>query len=76
MNADDSGWSTGGDGTVTVTVERVTYEELTRRRGDILTSLGMTREEIAALAADYALTPEELAAWEKLRSIEFLLEDA
>ncbi|GAA5043953.1 hypothetical protein GCM10023318_06150 [Nocardia callitridis] len=63
------------DSTVTVTVERATSTELHRRHANILQRLGMTRDEIGELAAQYALTPEELAAWDELRSVEFLLED-
>ncbi|MGY4100072.1 hypothetical protein ACW2Q0_11055 [Nocardia sp. R16R-3T] len=58
---------------MTVTVERVTSEELHRRRGEVLHRVGLTREEIAELAAQHTLTAEEWAAWDELRSIEFLL---
>ncbi|MBF6196077.1 MULTISPECIES: hypothetical protein [Nocardia] len=61
---------------MTVTVEHSTSEELRQRHREVLRRVGMTREEIGELAAQYTLTPEELAAWDELRSIEFLLEDA
>lgn len=60
---------------MTVTVEHVTTEELHRRRADVLTRVGLTLPEITELAAQYMLTPEELAAWTELKSIDFLLGD-
>ncbi|MFF0501310.1 hypothetical protein ACFYU5_33285 [Nocardia aobensis] len=61
---------------MTVTVERLTSEELRRRREDLLAGVGLTYREISDLASRYMLTPEELAAWDEIRSVEFLLDDA
>ncbi len=61
---------------MTVTVERLTSEELRQRREDLLAAIGLTYGEISDLAARYMLTPEELAAWDEIRSVEFLLDDA
>jgi hypothetical protein len=61
---------------MTVTVVHTTVDELRNRHRRVLKRIGMTREELSDLAARYALTPEELAAWDELKSIEFLLEDA
>ncbi|MGV9674576.1 hypothetical protein ACWDSJ_04795 [Nocardia sp. NPDC003482] len=61
---------------MTIKIEYSTRDELRRRREEILQRIGMSRSELAKIADNYALTPEELAAWDEVRSVEFLLEDA
>lgn len=68
--------SKDGVSLMTVTIEPSTAAGLRSRHREALRRLGLTREEIGELAARYALTTEELAAWNELRSIEFLLGDA
>ncbi|MEU6832823.1 hypothetical protein ABZ894_29615 [Nocardia beijingensis] len=74
--SEDGRESRDGIPPITVTVERSTSAGLRERHREALRRVGLTREEIGELAARYALTPEELAAWDELRSIEFLLDDA
>ncbi|MFC3963466.1 hypothetical protein [Nocardia jiangsuensis] len=60
---------------MTVTIEHVTTDELHRRRAAVLARVGLNLPEITELAAQYMLTPEEPAAWNELKSIDFLLGD-
>lgn len=58
-----------------VTVERASSAELHARLDRALADVGMEYGELADLASRYMLTPEELAAWDEVRAIRFLLGD-
>jgi len=59
-----------------VRVIDVEREQLERRSAEILASHGVTLDEFAERAARYALVGDEWDAWEELRGIAFLLDDA
>jgi hypothetical protein len=59
-----------------VRVVDVERQQLERRRAEILASHGVTLDEFAERAARYALVADEWDAWEELRGIAFLLDDA
>ena len=54
-------------------VKDMTLEELEGRRAEILASLGMSYEELAARAESWSLIGDEWTAWEEIREIDFLL---
>lgn len=58
---------------MSITVEHPAESELRSRRAALLEELGQTYEELAELARKYMLTAEELAVWEQVESIDFLL---
>lgn len=58
-----------------VTIAHASAAELHARLNRVLAEIGMEETELAALAARYMLTPEELAAWDEVRAIRFLLGD-
>ena len=53
-------------------VQDMTLEQLEERRAEILDSLGMTYEDLAAKAGQRSLTGDEWTAWEEIREIDFL----
>ncbi|MEC4763366.1 hypothetical protein VT930_09640 [Mycobacterium sherrisii] len=60
---------------MSVTVERATTTELLERLNKVLAEIGLPEAELADLASRYMLTAEELAAWDEVRAIRFLLGD-
>lgn len=58
---------------MSVTIERTSAAELHKRLSAVLAEVEMTETELADLAAQYLLTAEELAAWDEVRAIRFLL---
>ena len=54
-------------------VKNMTLEELEERREQILATLGMSYEELAARADSRSLIGDEWTAWEEIREIDFLL---
>lgn len=60
---------------MSVTIEHTNTAELHARMHGVLAAVGMEYVELADLAARYMLTPEELAAWDEVRAIQFLLGD-
>ncbi|WP_267626537.1 hypothetical protein [Gordonia sputi] len=58
-----------------VTVERASRDQLHARLERVLAEVGMDYAALADLASRYMLTPEELAAWDEVRAIRFLLGD-
>lgn len=58
---------------MSVTIERTSAAELHERLAKALAEVDMAEAELAALAARYMLTAEELAAWDEVRAIRFLL---
>ena len=60
---------------MTVTVEHASAADLHERLRRVLADVGMEYAELADLAGRYMLTPEELAAWDEVRAICFLLGD-
>ncbi len=60
---------------MSITIEHVTNDELHERERRVLARVDLSYQELADLAARYLLTPEELAAWDEVRSIRFLLGD-
>jgi hypothetical protein len=56
-------------------VHEVTRDDLLRRRADILHGLGVTYEDLAKRAGEYALVADEWSAWDEIREINFLLGD-
>ncbi|AFM16996.1 hypothetical protein Mycch_2213 [Mycolicibacterium chubuense NBB4] len=56
-----------------VTIEHASADELHERLRSVLAAVGMEYDELADLASRYMLTPEELAAWDEVRAIRFLL---
>lgn len=58
---------------MTVTIEHASVSELQERLDRALAKVGMDYDELAGLASRYMLTPEELAAWDDVRAIKFLL---
>ncbi len=59
-----------------VRVVNVQRQQLERRRAEILARHGVTLDEFAERASRYALVGNEWDAWEELRGIAFLLDDA
>lgn len=53
-------------------IQDVTIGDLDKRRKEILDSIGMSYEELAAKAATRSLVGDEWAAWEEIREIDFL----
>lgn len=58
---------------MSVTIEHASATELHERLARVLAEVGMTEAELADLAGRYVLTAEELAAWDEVRAIRFLL---
>ncbi|CAM3225127.1 hypothetical protein [Tsukamurella hominis] len=58
---------------MSVTIEHTKVPELHERMQGVLAAIGMEYEELADLASRHVLTPEELAAWDEVRSIRYLL---
>ncbi|GCB00856.1 MULTISPECIES: hypothetical protein [Mycolicibacterium] len=58
---------------MSVTIEHASAAELHERLAKVLAEISMTEAELAALAVRYVLTAEELAAWDEVRAIRFLL---
>lgn len=58
---------------MSVTIEHSSAAELHERLRRVIADVGMEEAELAALAARYMLTAEELAAWDEVRAIRFLL---
>lgn len=56
-----------------VTIEHASAVELHERLRRVLAGVHMKETELAELAARYMLTDEELAAWDEVRAIRFLL---
>ena len=56
-------------------VHEVTRDQLRARREAILDGLGVTYDDLARRARDYALVADEWRAWDELREIDFLLDD-
>lgn len=54
-------------------VEVMSPDELRARRDALISSLGMSIEELADRADQYTLTPDQLAASDELRQIAYLL---
>jgi hypothetical protein len=54
-------------------VIRMSRDELAHRRQMLLESVGMTYEELRERALTYTLQSEERAAYEGIRSIDYLL---
>ena len=48
-------------------------DELVRRREELLAEVNMTYEQLRERALAYTLRPEERAAYETIRSIDYLL---
>lgn len=61
------------EGAVMATVIRMSRDELAHRRQKLLESVGMTYEELRDRAVSYTLRSEERAAYEGIRSIDYLL---
>lgn len=59
-----------------VRVVQADRQQLEARRAEILRRHGVTLEEFTARAAAYALVGDEWEAWDELRGIAFLLDDA
>lgn len=59
-----------------VRVVSVQRQQLQRCRAELLASYGVTLDQFAERAARYALVGDEWDAWEELRGIAFLLDDA
>jgi hypothetical protein len=57
-------------------VHEVTREQLRARRGEILDRVGVSYEDLAKRASEYAMVADEWSAWDELREIDFLLADA
>jgi len=55
------------------TVIRMSRDDLARRRQELLESVDMTYEELRERALAYTLRSEERAAYEAIRSIDYLL---
>ena len=60
---------------MTVTIEHASVDELHKRLSRVLAEVYMDEAELASLASRYMLTAEELAAWDEVRAIRFLLGD-
>lgn len=60
---------------MTVTIQHASAYELHERLRRVLAGVGMDEAELASLAERYMLTAEELAAWDEVRAIRFLLGD-
>lgn len=60
---------------MSVTVERTSIAELHARLSRVLETVAMSYDDLADLASRYMLTPDELAAWDEVRAIRFLLGD-
>lgn len=60
---------------MTVTIQRASAPELHERLNRVLANIGMDYAELADLASRYMLTPEELAVWDEVRAVRFLLGD-
>ena len=58
---------------MSVTIEHASVAELHERLAKALAEVDLAEAELAALAARYMLTAEELAAWDEVRAIRFLL---
>jgi hypothetical protein len=56
-------------------VREVSRDELQARRQEVLERVGMSYEELAHRADQRSLVGEEWAAWDEIRSIEFLMGD-
>ncbi len=57
-------------------VHEVTREQLLDRRQAILRRLGVSYDDLARRAGAYSLVADEWSAWDELREIDFLLNDA
>jgi hypothetical protein len=57
-------------------VHEVTRAQLRARRKEILDRVGVSYEDLAKRAKEYALVADEWSAWDELREIDFLLADA
>ncbi|OBF42576.1 hypothetical protein A5719_03355 [Mycolicibacterium peregrinum] len=60
---------------MSVTIEHASMHELHERLRRVLAEVSMDEKELADLAGRYMLTAEELAAWDEVRAIRFLLGD-
>lgn len=58
-----------------VAIEHASPDELHERLRRVLANVDMDYAELSDLAARYMLTPDELAAWDEVRAIHFLLGD-
>lgn len=58
---------------MSVTIEHASASELHERLRRVLSEVNLEESALADLAARYMLTPEELAAWDEVRAIRFLL---
>lgn len=57
------------------TAIKMSRDDLASRREKLLKSVGMTYEELRERAVTYTLRPEERAAYETIRSIDYLLDN-
>lgn len=57
------------------TVEIVTEEELRVRRARVLSGLTSSEKELRIGAAQYTLTPDEIAALDEIDRIDYLLDE-
>lgn len=60
---------------MSITIEHASVGELRERLRRVLAEIGMEETELVDLASRYMLTPEELAVWDEVRAIRFLLGD-
>ncbi|UTM37309.1 hypothetical protein MX572_00165 [Rhodococcus pyridinivorans] len=58
-----------------VTIERKSTDELHERLEKALARVDMDYSALADLASRYMLTPDELAVWDEVQAIRFLLGD-
>jgi len=68
--------ATRGDVMVVHGVEMLTREEATARRGDLVKHLGLPESELRRRAADYDLSAEEQAVYERIEDLDYLLRAA
>lgn len=60
---------------MSVTITHASSADLHERLQRVLAEVDMAESDLAELASRYMLTPEELTAWDEVRSIRFLLGD-
>lgn len=58
---------------MTINVEHVTRQELEASLEAVLKGVGLSLEELTHLARRHELSPDEVAAWDEIRRIQFLL---
>ncbi len=60
------------EGIMTVTVERLTGDQIRARKAEILAAVEMTADELRAKAARYVLDSSERAALQELEDLEYI----